>query len=113
MTPVARLIARLSSIVDGVPPDLEFRRTYAGRVQREAGAWSWTISSGRSDVFASFSPVHELLRADRLALCPARRTACVDYEVYDAKDVDARDWGVIMEDRHEGTNHVRPVGAST
>lgn len=60
---VARLVADGCIDADYVPPDATFHRTYAGRVQREAGAWSWYIVAGSREILAGFVPVKELLRA--------------------------------------------------
>lgn len=63
---VARLVADGHIAPDYVPDGATFHRTYAGRVQREAGAWSWYIVAGSREVLAGFVPVTELLRAPAL-----------------------------------------------
>ena len=62
-TPAERLLALVASRIP-VPPGTEIRRTYAGRLQREAGAWSWfALSPAGKVVCGSHYPVAELLRA--------------------------------------------------
>lgn len=48
MTRTAQKIGALCvalGVLEAIPPDLEIRRTHAGRRQREDGAWSWFLSS--------------------------------------------------------------------
>lgn len=92
MKPVDRLVRRLRNITE-VPEHFAFHRTRAGRCQREAGAWSWWIErpgtdgiAGR-DLFASWTPVTELLRSPQLALVTGGRVDHVKYLVYDLRDV--------------------------
>lgn len=72
MTSTERLLVRLREMgLDQELPDgTVIRRTYAGRVQRAQGAWSWfavpeSFVPGLTDV-GSQVPVTELLRARRL-----------------------------------------------
>lgn len=58
-------------------PGWTFHRTYAGRVQREAGAWSWWIQNERGDeVLASFWPVGDLLAEPALTVGRSRYDPC-------------------------------------
>lgn len=43
MTKFERLIARLREMGVEIPDGAQLRRTYAGRHQRSAGAWSWYL----------------------------------------------------------------------
>lgn len=38
-----RLLAKIRAAGVPLPEHVEFRRTYAGRLQREAGAWAWFL----------------------------------------------------------------------
>ena len=73
MTIVERLVERLRD--EGVPitDGWVFHRTYAGRVQRECGAWSWWIdyrdaATGRPREIGGYAPVSELVRAAGLTV---------------------------------------------
>jgi hypothetical protein len=70
MTPSARLLARLRAQGVQVPEGAQIRRTYAGRCQREAGAWSWFVLNpdGSETIggLGGYHPVGVLLRAPRL-----------------------------------------------
>lgn len=58
-----RLVDRLRDEGHDIPRDLAFHRTYAGRVQRERGAWSWFATGGPRgvDYLASFDSLSSLL----------------------------------------------------
>ena len=109
MTPVQRLIKRLEDGFDLDLRDVEFCRTYAGRVQREAGACSWFINRDHEvvtfrgqrwgELVCSYSPVTELLRADRLALVTERHHSTP--VVYDAEDAGPEGPDTVHE-RREG-----------
>ena len=65
---VDRLVAENYISPKLIPPDATFHRTYAGLLQRQAGAWSWYIVAGSREVLAGFEPVTRLLTADEFVL---------------------------------------------
>lgn len=69
MRPTERLATRLATELSiELAPGSTFRRTYAGRVQRQGGAWSWFVLApdGVTEVCGSPFPVSDLLRAPAL-----------------------------------------------
>lgn len=96
MTPKEKLLARLRTIID-IPDNATIESTYAGIRQRQAGAWSWYLSVSTHHNIGSFSPVTELLKAERLAVVRDRRAS--SRVVYDIKDVgaDLGRWGAEVE----------------
>lgn len=71
--PIERLITRLNEECGtDMPLNCELRRTYSGRHQRAAGAWSWWITphAGRwkGHAVGGYASVTELLRAKGLTM---------------------------------------------
>lgn len=69
MTPSRKLLDRLRAMGLDIPPSATIHRTYAGRCQRQASAFSWFINgwapTGVTDV-GGYMRVTELLKVDRL-----------------------------------------------
>jgi hypothetical protein len=66
MTASERLLARLRAMGVDLPEDATICRTYAGRHQRAAGAWTWyawSATRGNLGGIGSHSTVNELVRA--------------------------------------------------
>lgn len=63
MTDVERLLTRLRRMGLDIPEGSAVRRTYAGKHQRAAGAWSWYLvdPTGRESRVGSQYPVGRLL----------------------------------------------------
>lgn len=63
------LLWRLASELGlDIPDGTTIRRTYAGRVQRQAGAWSWfALGPDGREFFGSHYPVTNLLKEKALA----------------------------------------------
>lgn len=67
MKPSDRLIRWLRHLGHEIPDGSVIRRTYAGRVQREAGAWSWTLlGPDAKELIGGYVPVTTLLKAHHL-----------------------------------------------
>ena len=64
MTPSERLLGRLRKMGLDIPEGAQVRRTYAGALQRNVGAWSWFLlnADGSELRIGSQYPVSELLR---------------------------------------------------
>lgn len=84
MTPSEKMLARLTAMGVPIPDGAVIRRTYAGRLQRRAGAWSWYVDPepripGAGLGLGGFEPLGELLRVDWLVVVPGTGdTATVD-----------------------------------
>lgn len=77
--PLQRLTRRLADMGHAASPST-FKRTRAGRHQRAAGAWSWSME--RLDGFGEFGSlwsVSKLLKAARLDVRKIRGTS--DYDI--------------------------------
>lgn len=77
--PSIRLVERLRRLGVDIPHRWVFRRTYAGRSQRQAEAWSWWIETpdGR-EIIGSIYPVGVLLAAPALTVRRSFETLVVD-----------------------------------
>jgi hypothetical protein len=64
MRPTERLLARLREAGMDLPEGVTIQRTYAGREQRNAGAWSWALLGPNGEDLKAGSqwPVGDLLR---------------------------------------------------
>lgn len=87
MTPSERLIERLRVIAElRIPDTARVQRTYAGQRQREAGAWSWYLTTtGRELNIGSYHTVTELLRSELLV--PVKQ-ASGDWTIYPGQVTD-------------------------
>jgi hypothetical protein len=76
-SPSERLLARLRAQGVEIPDGARIQRTYAGRCQREAGAWSWSVvNADGGDLrqrLGSQWPVGVLLGAPRLIVSRSHR----------------------------------------
>lgn len=82
MNPTEHLLERLKAMGLQVPQGAEIRRTYVGRWQRAAGAWSWCVhpTAGSAGI-GSHYPVTALLRTRLVASCDG------DWHIFPASDV--------------------------
>jgi len=78
MTSPERLVARLvtEGLLEPLPDGWEFQRVRAGRLQREAGAWSWCIVLDGKDLLASYWSVRDLLAEAELSVRKTRYDPC-------------------------------------
>lgn len=81
-TPTQHLLHRLSDEAGGdVPEGTTVHRTYAGRLQRQAGAWSWfALRPDGREVCGSHYSVVALLKAKSLTATfdPDSGSICID-----------------------------------
>lgn len=109
MTPVERLVERMRIAGANIPPDYEFHRSYAGRVQRQNGAWSWWIGSpslglgSRYEIGSQYS-VTQLLKA--------RRLVCSRYFSGHGMDVDPDEHEITPANKH-GVIWAEPLRADS
>jgi hypothetical protein len=70
MTPTQRLFKRLGEECQfEIPEGATLHRTYAGRLQRQTGAWSWFILSAEGrELCGSCCSVTQLVRAPHLVI---------------------------------------------
>jgi hypothetical protein len=84
MTTVEKLVKRLREECEiDIPEQYDFKRTYAGQIERLRGAWSWFILDGINghEIVGSQYPARELVRAPRITAAKNRFWAGGIYEV--------------------------------
>lgn len=101
MTPSARLIARLRAMGLDIPEGARVERTYAGRLQRECGAWSWALYSATGfelNIGSQFS-VTRLLRGRMCASRPwGWESSDIDIDPWQSSEATPAAWRFYAEE---------------
>jgi hypothetical protein len=75
MTVLEHLIKRLSAMGMDVPDGSAVYRSHAGRLMRQAGAWSWDlVDPSYRELCGSYLPVTELLHSRLIIVAGGYRT---------------------------------------